>query len=85
MAAARVVLSDHMSQLHSEEICFHRARMICDEKMHALNGNDISHYQSSQKFMKITKITKNVKNTQKCDECLIYKLFMIILTTLNDI
>ena len=48
MAAARVVLSDHMSQLHSEEICFHRARMICDEKMHALNGNDISHYQSSQ-------------------------------------
>ena len=34
--------------------------------------------------MKITKMTKNVKNTQKCDECLMYKLFMIILTTLND-
>ena len=50
----------------------------------ALNGNDISNYQSMAKTYEITKLLENIKFSLKCSEHLVFKLFLIQLTKYHD-
>ena len=59
--------------------------MILYVALQALNGNDISHYQSMAKTYEITKLMKNKKFALKYSECLVSKLFLIQSTNYHDI